>query len=70
MSTERWLNFWQKFGLENDGKDDQSQVLRTFNKQPIADDCVQGVCGYVGDGGARGCGFAHGGIFAGGGTGG
>ena len=31
-----WSNFWKKYGKEAEGKDEQSQVLRTFNKEPIS----------------------------------
>ena len=36
MSTQRWLDFWRAHGRSAAGDDPQTQVLRTFNKQPIA----------------------------------
>jgi SAM-dependent methyltransferase len=35
MSTERWLEFWAAQGRTSIDADEQSQVLRTYNKQPI-----------------------------------
>lgn len=35
MSTEYWLEYWKKHGRASIQKDEQTQVLRTFNKQPI-----------------------------------
>ena len=35
MSTEYWLEFWKKHGRSSSQADEQTQVLRTFNKQPI-----------------------------------
>lgn len=35
MSTEYWLEFWKKHGCSSTQADEQTQVLRTFNKQPI-----------------------------------
>jgi SAM-dependent methyltransferase len=37
VSTERWLDFWRAHGRQAAGDDPQTQVLRTFNKQPIAE---------------------------------
>lgn len=35
MSDDRWLEFWRTHGRETIASDPQTQVLRTFNKQPI-----------------------------------
>jgi SAM-dependent methyltransferase len=35
-STEYWLEFWKAHGRSSTQADEQTQVLRTFNKQPIA----------------------------------
>lgn len=30
-----WTDFWKNYAKDSTGKDDQTQVLRTFNKKPI-----------------------------------
>lgn len=35
MSDDRWLEFWRNHGRNSKSADEQSQVLRTFNKAPI-----------------------------------
>lgn len=35
MSDDRWLEFWRDHGRSMQAADAQTQVLRTFNKQPI-----------------------------------
>lgn len=35
MNDKYWLEFWKKHGRASIKKDEQTQVLRTFNKQPI-----------------------------------
>lgn len=35
MSAEYWLDFWKRHGRTSKEADEQTQVLRTFNKQPI-----------------------------------
>lgn len=35
MSNDYWINFWKEQGRNSVGKDSQSRVLRTKNKQPI-----------------------------------
>ncbi|MBL0126371.1 MAG: class I SAM-dependent methyltransferase [Flavobacteriales bacterium] len=35
MSDDRWLQFWRDHGRKSRSADEQTQVLRTFNKAPI-----------------------------------
>lgn len=35
MSGDRWLEFWREHGRNSRTADEQSQVLRTYNKAPI-----------------------------------
>jgi len=35
VSKDYWAKFWVDYGKDIEGKDPQTQVLRTFNKQPI-----------------------------------
>ncbi len=35
MKKLYWTKFWKEYGSESSGKDPQTQVLRTLNKQPI-----------------------------------
>jgi SAM-dependent methyltransferase len=47
MSTERWLDFWRTRGRSTLGDDLQTQVLRTSNKQPIAQPLWEKTLAYV-----------------------
>lgn len=38
MSDDRWLQFWRDHGSASRSADEQTQVLRTFNKAPIQAD--------------------------------
>ncbi len=35
MSNARWVEFWTRHGQSSAEADEQTQVLRTFNKQPV-----------------------------------
>lgn len=35
MRKEYWTNFWKEYGKTASDKDEQTQVLRTYNKKPI-----------------------------------
>ncbi|MFZ1689151.1 MAG: class I SAM-dependent methyltransferase [Flavobacteriales bacterium] len=37
MSDDRWLEFWRDHGRGTRGADEQTQVLRTLNKEPITE---------------------------------
>lgn len=47
MSTEYWLEFWNKHGRASIQADEQTQVLRTFNKLPITSERWQLTLGYL-----------------------
>ncbi len=38
MTDNYWVEFWKEYTSDLEGKDEQSQVLRTFNKEPISED--------------------------------
>ncbi|MCP4440180.1 MAG: class I SAM-dependent methyltransferase [Aureispira sp.] len=41
MKNDYWVNFWQDYTTDITEKDEQSQVLRTFNKKPITEELWQ-----------------------------
>lgn len=47
MSTESWLEFWKEHGRASTQADEQTQVLRTFNKQPITSERWQLTLNYL-----------------------
>ena len=47
MSSERWLDFWRAHGRSAADHDPQTQVLRTFNRQPIAPERWQDTLVYL-----------------------
>jgi SAM-dependent methyltransferase len=47
VSTDRWLDFWRAHGRTAASADPQTQVLRTFNKQPIETERWQETLVYV-----------------------
>jgi SAM-dependent methyltransferase len=49
MSAEYWLEFWKKHGRASTQSDEQTQVLRTFNKQPITPERWQATLNYLDD---------------------
>jgi len=38
MDNNYWINFWKDYTINVSGEDEQSQVLRTLNKQPISEE--------------------------------
>jgi len=36
MKYDRWAEYWSKYGREGMSKNEQEQVLRTYNKKPIS----------------------------------
>lgn len=38
MNDNHWVDFWKDYAIGSKGKDEQSQVLRTFNKKPITNE--------------------------------
>jgi SAM-dependent methyltransferase len=47
MNSEYWPDFWKQHGQASSGEDEQSQVLRTFNKQPITKERWQQTLEYL-----------------------
>lgn len=47
MSTDLWLEFWNAHGRSAAQADEQTQVLRTSNKQPITPECWQLTLDYI-----------------------
>lgn len=47
MSTEYWLEFWNTHGRSSAQANEQTQVLRTINKQPITPECWQRTLDYL-----------------------
>lgn len=38
MNSNYWVDFWKNYTSDISNKDEQSQVLRTYNKKPISND--------------------------------
>ena len=49
MKTAYWADFWRDHGKKTVGADDQTQVLRTLNKEPISDNVWNKTVSYIQD---------------------
>lgn len=47
MTIDYWLQFWETHGRSSAAVDEQTQVLRTFNKQPITPELWQRTLSYI-----------------------